>query len=1509
MNMSTESTKPRRKRKRRIGLIILFVFLVICFFGWISLNSIVKSKIASQLVAAGIDSPKVGSVRIGLDGIVAREIQFEAAEGVQVQLSKLTVKQSIFELASGDTPMDGIILDGGELLIDSSKVKSGSSFSLSDLELDEVSLPADRIAVNNFLVRIFDEDGEVVLNIAETELTEQDGGFVISGLTKTLDGELQFDGRIAKSSGDIDIEFDGLKLHFVDQQWQKWPKIPPSVLKHLGADAVADVSGVIDGNLKTGVKYLADIDTKDARLYIPKFDLPIAVRMAKVRIQDGLVTYKEVVAAMGDGDVVNGTGTTTIAGLPCRSKFQGDFENVDVADLRQLVKQIPLKVVGTATGSVVGSVDVNHDLETTLRIDAKGDTKSASYGEIHATTGNVDVQIQPLVLTKNGKTIDLQGGVTVKAATTEQNVDGVLATFDLQALDRQFEFELLGDGEVDLLIPLNSAADLRTWSLNVDSVAKSASVGGMQLQNLELKTYLEDGLLVFEPAKAILSGDEQATVAVSVKWPLPNRAAKSIVETGVVEVTGENIPPDEALKFFDRQMKNANVEYKFEPQVESLAASPIGGELSFASSIKLPAANDRPIDSWDVEANVFDSAVDLSDAKLKQLCSDLTIKGGVLQVKDLEGDIEGGGHIKAGARLSLASSEISDVSLNGSQFPAAWLARSIMKLDSSGEFTRRTGLSSGNVAEKLTGVFDATIKMDPKQANKILWDATSDQLEIFGKPFRSVAASGIYDADFSIREATTKLPGGGRATMVGDWVPGNDSGELVVQWDEAALVPLLENLISLPDSVSSSSTGKINVSFDEGRPNFSGRFDLVEPKAFGGTFADHHFKVKTDVDRIQFEDIPFGKQNGIELKGSFDRHYPFSFEVAGKARSMPLSTAMFDQLSGSATANFKVEGNASPWKLKSTGEAEVVELVYRDASLSDIKSRWAFDTSQNTQQLTINGLGGQIELDTASSLSDDLVFKLKKLELADFAAFRKLPAKLSGIVSGSLTIGNWRSPNERTIVATGSSKAMMVDGVRLSRVQGNAILKEGGQQVEYSLNSQLLDGKLEISGATKIASAANPFSSAFPVNVRLTNARMSKFAESISKSPIKAMRQLQGRISLGMDWEVTPGQYPQGVGKVSLEDAKWKNRLVSRRIYSDISLNDGIMQLKNIHADLQQGEISGRATIPLVGSASGSYELDVRNFSLKRMIDVLLDDPINAHGQVNAKISGRTGRTITGSGRLGLSRAGLFGVANQSMKLPIRFRIEPSQRTVRIEMPRNRFRAFQGNVNGSASLDIGSRVRLESKLELSNIDSQSLIRSLTGYTNTGSGKLSGRLELSGKNIRTQKDLTGAFRGKLKQSTALAFPLLDQLSGFLGSSASLRNDQFNSDAIDLALSKGRINVRQFRLQNRLASIAVTGDAWLDGRLDMEVAARIERLDQPTLVDQLAGSPLARISSPEVAFFAEAAEFLSERIVFVDVGGTTQRPQLRLNPGKQLKEEAIRYFLRGSQILPNANGRNN
>ena len=1500
---------PPKKSRRKLLWITLCILLLLCVAGWFWLNATVKSTIESQLIAAGIEAPKVGHVSTGFGGFTAKNIQFEI-NGTSVSLNELEVQQSILDLARGVEPMDAIRFQGGNVSIDAQRLDGDSSFSFADLDLAKVQLPTRQISADNLTLRLYDEGGAVEVSIADSVLSATEDEFELNGAAEFLDGKVTFGGSVSKQSSDLSVDFNGKKLHLADQKWQDWPGMGPAIKKHLGADSVFDVVGSLDGNLKTGIKYKADVTTKDAKLYIPRFDLPIAIRSAEVLIQDGLVTYKNVVAAMGDRDVTNATGTTTIDGLPCVSKFQGNFTNTNVADLRKLVKQIPDKVVGTATGKVTGSVIVDEALDTELRLSAAGDTDDAFYGEIKADSGFVDVQIQPLVISPVGKTLDLQGSVTVDASTKQQNVDGVLQTFDLKSLDEQFEFEMLGDGEVDLVIPLNSAADLRTWKLDIASTAESGSVGGMPLEELQINAFLQNGQLVFQPASARQLGKPDSKLAVNVTWPMPNRAAKQIGTTGKVVVAAQGLPPGDAAAFFSRQMLNAGIDYKLKPQVDQLAKSDIDGVINFDARIQIPASSERPVESWIVDASVSNSKLSYANETVEEMAASIAIRNGHLSLTDLTGNVTNGGGIKANASINLSTNALHDVALVAKDFPATWLANAIVKQDTSGKFVSRTGLDSDNVTVQLSGLFDAELKMDPNKENNVLWKAHSNELTIFGNPFTNVDAEGHYDTQLDIERIDVSLPGGGEAHLNGDWIAASDQGQFKLKWKDAQLVPLLESQLQLPESFSSLSDGDLDITFRNTTPEYFGVVELVEPKLFGGTLANHRFKVSTEEGRVHFREMPDKATRTVALLGSFATQSPFEFEVKGKANSLPLSTSVLDKLSGRATMDFQISGQASPWKVRSSGKSMFQRLRFDKSKLSDIRANWNFDTSNpQAMDLTLEGLGGKASLDPVLSQSKNLVFNIDNLQLSELTAIRKLPVEFSGEVSGSATVENWEEASQRSLVLKGQSKVIRVGNARLNRTKGTATLSNGGKDLEYSFEGQLIDGKLEGFGKAEIASISDPFATMFPLKLKLSNGRLNRFAESISQTPVQALNDLKGRVSASMDWEVVPGEYPKGSGQVLVDDIKYRNRQLSRRVRSDISLDNGVVRLNRLSAELQQGEISGQATIPLVGSASGNYRLDVRNFSLSRLLYVLVDDPIEASGVVNAKISGRTGQSITGTGTLGVSQAGLFGVRSESMNIPLRFRVNPGWRSAKIEMPKSRVKAFRGTIDGSASMELGSRLQIETDLELVNIDSQTFVRSVTGYQKPGTGKLSGTLEISAGNYRSEKDLAGSFRGNLKQSNALALPLLDKLSRFLGNVGAFRNDRFESDAIVMTLAKGKINIAQFRLQNALTSILITGDAWLNGKLDLEVAARVERLNQPTLIDQLAGSPVARAAGPQATFFIQAADFLSERIVFLDVAGTASRPQFRLNPGKQLKEEAIRYFLRGSQILPNANGPNN
>ena len=877
---------------------------------------------------------------------------------------------------------------------------------------------------------------------------------------------------------------------------------------------------------------------------------------------------------------------------------------------------------------------------------------------------------------------------------------------------------------------------------------------------------------------------------------------------------------------------------------------------------------------------------------------------------NLLGTLKAEGKFNFETVVNLVSGSMDRIVLDATRFPVRWLAETILRLDTSNEFSNRTGLTPENVNDSLLGFFDAKIGTT-NGSDSWSWSARSNEISIYGKPFKSVEAIGSFGQQLYIKRLSSNLPGRGFAKLQGDWCVTNDEGTFDLQWENADLVSLLDRRFKLPESFGAYSNGQLEACFRSKSPVFTGLFELIEPKIFGGTWPDQSFDIETVDDRIVFasRSNPAGP-SGLLFKGQLEMHAPFSYSVSGGASSMPLSTDVFDELSGRLSTEFSAEGIAEPWQVRSDGKFALKQVSYRREAVSDVNANWHLDSkSLDKQHVVINALGGSISLvGSESGFKEDLTFVADEIDASQLSVLGQLPVSVSGIISGNAVLRNWQSPDDRSVEAKLNSPLVKIGDLRLTGVEGDAKLDCKGQ-LDYEFNSRVLDGRLRCVGGLVSVLPSSFLETDFPLEVRLDNARLSPLVQPSLRRQLGILQDLDGRVSAAMKWTIHPGEFPVGTGKVLLNDAKLKNQIFSRAIASDVHLDKGVMRFDNFSADLQQGEISGQATIPLIGTAAGSYQLDVRKFNLGRLVQILLDEPFEADGLLNARLSGRIGQTITGRGTMGLDRAGLFGVADQSMQLPIRYEIQPQSGAAHIEIPRSRFKLFRGNVNGYAKLYVGSRTRLDSKFDVANIDAYNMIHALTGFTGSGNGKLNGHLELSGRNIDSPDDLVGIFQGKLSQSNAFSFPLLDQIGRVFGSATAWRNRKFESETIDLTLNRGRVEVRNFRLQNSLASIAVTGNAWLSGRLDLDVAARIESLDQPSLLQQFASSPLARVTGSPASFFAQAAEFLSERIIFVDVGGNVSRPQIRLNPGKQLKEEAIRYFLRGSQILPNANGQNN
>ncbi len=677
----------------------------------------------------------------------------------------------------------------------------------------------------------------------------------------------------------------------------------------------------------------------------------------------------------------------------------------------------------------------------------------------------------------------------------------------------------------------------------------------------------------------------------------------------------------------------------------------------------------------------------------------------------------------------------------------------------------------------------------------------------------------------------------------------------------------------------------------------------------GSPVRDYRFAVETNDSVLSVRNVEAEDAEGeFELAGSIDLRGENGFQVIAKvgrrelgdllefARVSSSVPAEVSDLRGTIGAEVRVAGTLQPLEWSTVGSAQVTDVFYGEKPLNNIAAEWKFSTEDwGKSAATFSIFGGEIQLvELSQSTPQRVAVGIRGLDAEQIAELGDWPVAVTGRLSGAASLNDWSLAETRWAEVKLRGAATDTPVGQFGDLEGGTEYRN--QRVSYELNGQLLDGRLTSSGSTAIAEAGL-VDTVFPVNVNINGARLSQlYARS---NYFRSLREIEGELFATADFEISPSRPPLGSGRVGVQNLKWDRELLTRSVATRFQFGGGLLELDQLEADLNRGEISGRARIPVGGSASGSYELDVRKFDLQRLAQIALDDSTNINGLLDARFSGKIGRTLSGQGQIGLARAEIAGLSGQSLKVPVQFRMDPASGQGRIEMRRSQVRLFDGTVSGKAAVDFGTVLNVDIDANITNVETDPLINLFSGVAGQGQGRLNGRLQLNGRGIRSSRDLDGSFEGQLDRVQSFRLPLLQDLAVFL-QTQTLVNRDFDSNQIRLRLNRGAIQIRELTFTNSLASIAITGTAWLDQRLDLAVATRIERFNQPTLLDEFVQSPLGQFPGTPGSFLARAAEFVSDRIVFVHVGGTVSNPAFRLDAGQQVREEVLRFFLREANL---------
>jgi len=289
-----------------------------------------------------------------------------------------------------------------------------------------------------------------------------------------------------------------------------------------------------------------------------------------------------------------------------------------------------------------------------------------------------------------------------------------------------------------------------------------------------------------------------------------------------------------------------------------------------------------------------------------------------------------------------------------------------------------------------------------------------------------------------------------------------------------------------------------------------------------------------------------------------------------------------------------------------------------------------------------------------------------------------------------------------------------------------------------------------------------------------------------------------------------------------------------------------------------------------------------------------------ADGPVSLLVNGRLGGRPSGRALVSMDRGTVGPIALARLRVPVDWSLDLKAKSAQ-------WRTTNAGVElGGGRVVTNAKGRWNGKLDLSMTASARRVdtgRLLAGRTSPGSGYLDGTFRLKAKRALAANDFTGTFDATLSDASSLQFPVVADLTKFLKTIPSTTS--FDESRVQGRLGNGTVHLDRVTLAAANAQVLAEGTATLQGRLNLQVMAKTGQTGPADKLLEMADSPLLMAAPTPIGLVAKANMALKDRVVHLRIGGTAARPVIRLEPGRQIGQEAIKFFMNQAFAIRNQN----
>ncbi len=688
--------------------------------------------------------------------------------------------------------------------------------------------------------------------------------------------------------------------------------------------------------------------------------------------------------------------------------------------------------------------------------------------------------------------------------------------------------------------------------------------------------------------------------------------------------------------------------------------------------------------------------------------------------------------------------------------------------------------------------------------------------------------------------------------------------------------------------------------------------------------------------KADLEGAPLTGSGELQLRGN----YPFKAEAhlsSGDLTTLHRMPAAFRppfELKGRTQLDGTATGTLKPLMYDTSGKLRARDLVVEGFQMDNLSFRWSKDNNDlKLDTIKADMYGGEITGSARLPLSADAPgsgdLHIRNVDVKAMAkALPSFPVQLegriSGTVKGNLAAAEGDKPRTWTSDVEVTAPQLKVQGIPAEKLKGTLDSRAG--KTSYNLRGETLGGTFTIKGDLptgkekekqpreegptlgpqarsandgfrdpSLALRACAFVADEPIgkgHFELRDARLSRVWRAYNITG--GLAHLRGRFSIVLDYRhMGPNMTPIGNGSFRIDNVRWDDELLGDSLQGSVRLTSNNFQLYNVTGSVAGGLFLGQFVFGLTANRRGWFQIDLQQAEASQLLMPLPEVARQVKGPVDLNLRGSIGREWDGSGGATLVRGRIFGMNITEWRIPMSFSFSPTQGTGELAVRDSQARLARGRARFEGTMNWGNGLRLTGLLLFYQVDMRTLLRDAPELSSYASGRVSGRVDLAGSEMRSLSDLTAVVQAKMEQGQALQMPVLRQITPYLRPGAS--SATFQSGELKGRLAGGIFRIQRATLVGDFIKLLILGTINLAGNLNLEVTAQTGLYFLNPARTRAVSSRIPLIGAIPRLVLYEANSLLALAVVHLRVTGTVRAPVVRLEPLVTLTEDAVRFFL--------------